>query len=587
MKNWVVLRKGGNFTELGARFHIHPRTAALIRNRDVIGEDAIDRYLNGTIADLYDGMLMRDMDKAVAVLSEKILEKQNIRIIGDYDIDGVNATYILLEGLKGLGAVVDYDIPDRVRDGYGLNIDLIDRALDDNIDTIVTCDNGIAAYKEITYGKKMGMTVVVTDHHEVPYEELENGERKYMIPPADAVVDIKREDCGYPYKGLCGAAVAYKLIEALYNAMGKDPEDMDYLMENVAIATVGDVMELTDENRIFVKQGLEMLKRTKNPGLAALMECTGVKREHLSSYHIGFVIGPCINAGGRLDTAKRALELLCATSKREADLLAGDLKALNDSRKNLTEEAVRQAVIQVETTGLKRDKVLVVFLPECHESIAGIVAGRLRERYYKPVFVLTKAEEGAKGSGRSIENYHMYDELSRCKDLLTRFGGHKLAAGLSLPEENILFLRKALNENTIMTEKDLTEKVVIDMQLPFGEVTEKFIQELSILEPFGKGNTKPVFAQRKVILSRGRIIGKNRNVLKLEVMDEDGVSMEAIYFGDVEIFFNYLESKYGEGASEELLCGRGDRLILDITYYPGVNEYMGRRTIQITILDYR
>lgn len=587
MKNWVLLRKGGNFTELGTRFHIHPRTAALIRNRDVIGESDMDRYLNGTIADLYDGMLMQDMDKAVDILKEKILDRENIRIIGDYDIDGVNATYILLEGLKGLGAIVDYDIPDRVRDGYGLNIDLIDRAFDDNIDTIVTCDNGIAAYKEITYGKNMGMTVIVTDHHEVPYEEAENGERIYRIPPADAVVDIKRENCRYPYKGLCGAAIAYKLVEALYNAMGKDSEDVDYLMENVAIATVGDVMDLTDENRIFVKQGLEMLKRTKNPGLSALMECTGINKDHLSSYHIGFVIGPCINAGGRLDTAKRALELLCAESKKEADLLAGDLKALNDSRKNLTEEAVKQAVFQVETTGLKEDKVLVVFLPDCHESIAGIVAGRLRERYYKPVFVLTKAEEGAKGSGRSIESYHMYDELSRCKDLLTRFGGHKLAAGLSLPEENILFLRKALNENTTMTEKDLTEKVVIDMQLPFGEVTESFVKELSLLEPFGKGNTKPVFAQRKVTLSKGRIIGKNRNVLKLEVEDEDQTRMEAIYFGELEKFFDFLEGKYGEEAREELLCGRGDRLVVDITYYPGINEYMGRRTMQITILDYR
>lgn len=587
MKNWVVLRKGGNFTELGSRFGIHPRTAALIRNRDVIGEEAVDRYLNGTIADLYDGMLMKDMDKAVDILREKIMEKQSIRIIGDYDIDGVNATYILLEGLKGLGAEVDYDIPDRIKDGYGLNIDLIDRALDDNIDTIVTCDNGIAAKAEIAYGKSMGMTIVVTDHHEVPYEEKEDKTRIYQLPTADAVVDIKQEDCPYPYKGLCGAATAYKLIEALYNAMGRDPEDVDYLMENTAIATVGDVMELTDENRIFVRQGLEMLKRTKNLGLAALMECTGVPVDRLSAYHIGFVIGPCINAGGRLDTAKRALELLCAKTKKEADLLAGDLKALNDSRKNLTEEAVKEAVIQVETTGLKKDKVLVVYLPKCHESIAGIVAGRLRERYYKPVFVLTKAEEGAKGSGRSIEAYPMYDELSRCKDLLTRFGGHKLAAGLSLPEENILFLRKQLNENTTMTEADLTEKVVIDMQLPLCEITEDFVEELTLLEPFGKGNTKPVFAQRKLTLRRGRIIGKHQNVLKLEVEDTDHTVMDAIFFGDLETFFSCLSQKYGPQAKEHLLRGRGDGLLMDLTYYPGINEYMGRRTLQITILDYR
>ncbi|GLG04796.1 single-stranded-DNA-specific exonuclease RecJ [Sellimonas catena] len=587
MKNWVLLRKGGNFTELGKRFGIRPRTAALIRNRDIIGEEAFDRYLNGTIADLYDGMLMKDMDKAVDLLKEKIVEKQSIRIIGDYDIDGVNATYILLEGLKGLGAEVDYDIPDRVRDGYGLNIDLIDRALDDNIDTIVTCDNGIAAREEIAYGKSMGMAVVVTDHHEVPYEEYEDGTRGYLIPPADAVVDIKREDCLYPFKGLCGAAVAYKLVEALYNAMGRDPEDVDYLMENVAIATVGDVMDLTDENRIFVKQGLEMLKRTKNPGLAALMECTGVHTDRLSAYHIGFVIGPCINAGGRLDTARRALELLCAKTKKEADLLAGDLKALNDSRKNLTEEAVKEAVVQVETTGLKEDKVLVVYLPKCHESIAGIVAGRLRERYYKPVFVLTKAEEGAKGSGRSIETYHMYDELSRCKDLLTRFGGHRLAAGLSLPEEKILSLRKKLNENTTMTEEDLTEKVVIDMQLPLCEITEDFVQELSLLEPFGKGNTKPVFARRKLLFRRGRVIGKHQNVLKLEVEDADHTTMDAIFFGDLETFFSCLSQKYGPDAKDHLLYGRGNPILMDVTYYPGINDYMGRRTLQITILDYR
>lgn len=586
MKNWVLLRKGGNFTELGRRFGIHPRTAALIRNRDIIGEDAMDRYLNGTIADLYDGMLMKDMDKAVEILKEKITEGQKIRVIGDYDIDGVNATYILMEGLEGLGAEVDSDIPDRIKDGYGLNKDLIDRALDDNIDTIVTCDNGIAAKEEIAYGKDMGMTIIVTDHHEVPFEDLEEG-RRYLIPPADAVVDIKREDCPYPFKGLCGAAVAYKLIEALYNAMGKDPEDVDYLMENVAIATVGDVMDLTDENRIFVRQGLDMLKQTKNYGLAALFECTGVDKNHLSSYHIGFVIGPCINAGGRLDTAKRALELLRAKTKKDADILAGDLKALNDSRKALTEEAVKDAIFQVETTGLKDDKVLVIFLPECHESLAGIVAGRIRERYYKPVFVLTKAEEGAKGSGRSIDAYHMYEELSRCKNLLTKFGGHKLAAGLSLPEENILKLRRELNENTTMTKTDMTEKVLIDMQLPLEEIQEDFIEELSLLEPFGKANGKPVFAERGLEFKKARILGKNRNVLKFEVCDTKGTYIDAMFFGDPEEFFGYLSEKYGMNSKERLLNGCTPGMLMDITYYPGINEYMGRKSLQIVIKDYR
>lgn len=586
MKNWVLLRKGGNFTELGRRFGIHPRTAALIRNRDIIGEDAMNRYLNGTIADLYDGMLMKDLDKAIEILKEKISEGQKIRIIGDYDIDGVNATYILLEGLEGLGADVDSDIPDRIRDGYGLNKDLIDRALDDNVDTIVTCDNGIAAKEEIAYGKSMGMTIIVTDHHEVPFEETDEG-RKYLLPHADAVVDIKREDCTYPFKGLCGAAVAYKLIEALYNAMGRDPEDMDYLMENVAIATVGDVMDLTDENRIFVRQGLDMLRQTKNPGLSALLECTGVDRKHLSSYHIGFVIGPCINAGGRLDTAKRALELLRAKTKKDADMLAGDLKALNDSRKTLTEEAVKDAVFQVETTELKKDKVLVIYLPDCHESLAGIVAGRIRERYYKPVFVLTKAEDGIKGSGRSIEAYHMYEELSKCKHLLKKFGGHKLAAGLSLQEENVIRLRKELNQNTSMTKEDMTEKILIDMQLPLEEVEESFIEELALLEPFGKGNGKPVFAERKLEFRKARILGKNKNVLKFDIYNARGTYVEGMLFGDPDDFFAVLSEKYGIHSRERLLNGCIPGMLMDITYYPGINEYMGRKTIQIIIKDFR
>ena len=411
--------------------------ARLIRNRDIIGDDAIDFYLNGTIADLYDGMLMQDMDRAVEIIAEKIREEKPIRVIGDYDIDGVNATYILQEGLSGLGADVDTDIPDRIKDGYGLNKMLIDRALDDGIDTVITCDNGIAASDEIAYAKENGLTVIVTDHHEVPYIEMD-GEKEYLLPRADAVVDPHRADCAYPFKGLCGAAVAYKLVEALYNVMQRDPEDVDYLMENVAIATVGDVMDLNGENRIFVKQGLEMLKRTQNQGLKALIECTGIDVERLNAYHIGFVLGPCINASGRLDTAKRALELLNARTRREAVMLAEDLKALNDSRKEMTERGVAEAVNLIETTSLKDDRVLVVYLPDCHESIAGIIAGRIRERYYRPVFVLTKAEEGVKGSGRSIEAYDMFAQMCRCRALFTKFGGHKLAAGLSLEEEHAI-----------------------------------------------------------------------------------------------------------------------------------------------------
>lgn len=586
MERWVLLRKGADFEEIGKKYQISPRLACLIRNRDVIGEEAVDRYLNGTISDLYDGMLMKDMDKAIDILKEKILEDKKIRVIGDYDIDGVNATYILLEGLERLGADVDSDIPDRISDGYGLNRHLVERAYEAGVDTLITCDNGIAAADEIAYGKEMGMTVIVTDHHEVPFDE-HDGEKRYRIPPADAVIDPKQPDCLYPFKGLCGAAVAYKLMEALWESMGKDSADLDDLIENVAIATIGDVMDLEDENRIFVKEGLQMLRRTKNPGLKALIECTGIDKNSLNSYHIGFVLGPCINASGRLDTAKRALELLRAGTQKEADILAGDLKSLNDSRKDMTEEAVKQAEEQVETTTISKDKVLVVYLPDCHESLAGIVAGRIRENYYKPVFVLTDAEEGVKGSGRSIDGYHMYEELNKCKELLTKFGGHRLAAGLSLPKENVGKFREMLNKKCTLTEEEMKEKVTIDMEMPFGCVTEGLVKELELLEPFGKGNTKPVFAARDVTLLGARILGKNRNVLKLQVQDVNGCRIEAMLFHHADDFLGKLEEQYGKTEVEALLKGRGRQIRISMTYYPDINEYMGKKTPQIVVTHYR
>ncbi len=586
MERWVLLRKGADFEAIGKKYQISPRLACLIRNRDVIGEEAVDRYLNGTISDLYDGMLMKDMDKAIDILKEKILEDKKIRVIGDYDIDGVNATYILLEGLERLGADVDSDIPDRISDGYGLNRHLVERAYEAGVDTLITCDNGIAAADEIAYGKEMGMTVIVTDHHEVPFDE-HDGEKRYRIPPADAVMDPKQPDCLYPFKGLCGAAVAYKMMEALWESMGKDSADLDDLIENVAIATIGDVMDLEDENRIFVKEGLQMLRRTKNPGLKALIECTGIDKNSLNSYHIGFVLGPCINASGRLDTAKRALELLRAGTQKEADILAGDLKALNDSRKDMTEEAVKQAEEQVETTTISKDKVLVVYLPDCHESLAGIVAGRIRENYYKPVFVLTDAEEGVKGSGRSIDGYHMYEELNKCKEFLTKFGGHRLAAGLSLPKENVGKFREMLNKNCTLTEEEMKEKVTIDMEMPFGCVTEGLVKELELLEPFGKGNTKPVFAARDVTLLGARILGKNRNVLKLQVQDVNGCRIEAMLFHHADDFLGKLEEQYGKTEVEALLKGRGRQIRISMTYYPDINEYMGKKTPQIVVTHYR
>ena len=574
MEKWFVTMKKADFNGIAEKYQISPIIARLMRNRDVIGDEAIDFYLNGTVEDLYDGLLMKDMDRAVDILKEKIEEGKKIRVIGDYDIDGVNATYILQQGLAGLGADVDTDIPDRIKDGYGLNQMLIDRALEDDVDTIITCDNGIAAMNEIAYGKENGMTIVVTDHHEVPYLE-ENGEKKHLLPPADAVVDPHRADCEYPFKGLCGAAVAYKLVEVLYRVSGKSEQEVEHLqeslMENVAIATIGDVMDLVGENRVFVKKGLELLKTTKNEGLHALMQCTGVDTANLNTYHIGFVIGPCINAGGRLDTAKRALELLNASNRREAVTLAADLKELNDSRKEMTEEGVEEAVRQIESSSWKDDQVLVVYLPECHESIAGIIAGRIKERYYRPTFVLTKGETGVKGSGRSIEAYDMFTEMSRCRELFTKFGGHKLAAGLSLEEEKVEVFRKRINELADLTEEDLQMKVSIDMRLPFPYINEELIHELKILEPFGKGNGKPLFAESKLRVIQPRIFGKNRNVLKCRLEDQQGNQMEAVYFGEVEDCLRQMEKKQ----------------IMSFTYYPSINEYMGRRTIQLTIVNYQ
>ncbi len=570
MERWFVSMKKAEFGEIAQRYNISPILARLIRNRDIIEDKEINLYLNGTIADLYDGILMKDMDKAVEILKEKIMEGSKIRIIGDYDIDGVNATYILKKGISQLGGIVDTDIPDRMKDGYGLNKTLIDRALDEGVDTIITCDNGIAAAEEIAYGKRNGMTIIVTDHHEIPFEETKEGKR-YILPMADAVVDPHRTDCDYPFKGLCGAAVAYKLVETLFEIMQKDVDDVDFLMENVAIATIGDVMDLTGENRIFVRQGLQMLRCTKNQGLKALIECTNIPAENINAYHIGFVLGPCINASGRLDTAKRALQLLEATSRQEALKLAEELKELNDHRKEITERGVEEAVEKIEHSTLKEDKVLVLYLPDCHESVAGIIAGRIREKYSRPVFVLTKAEKCVKGSGRSIEEYNMFEEMTKCKNLFIKFGGHKMAAGLSLSEENIKKFRVLINQMSTLTEEDLIPKVRIDMQLPLAYITEGLIEQLELLEPFGKGNVKPLFAGKNFKVLYPKIVGKNKNVLKFCVRDKEGVQMEAVYFGDAKACLDYIKTK------NEMM----------FTYYPSINEYLGKRTVQITVVNYQ
>ena len=569
MERWVVMAKKADFQEIGRRFGIDPVTARLIRNRDVVGEENIREYLYGTFKELPSPWLLKDMEKAVEILSEKIASHVKIRIIGDYDIDGVSSTFILLRGLKRLGAQVDTYIPDRVKDGYGIHRQLIEQALEDQIDTIVTCDNGIAASEEIAQAKEGGMTVIVTDHHEIPYIDTEKG-REWMIPPADAVINPKQSDCAYPNKNLCGAAVAWKLIWALYEKHRIPEEEILEFSEAAAIATVGDVMDLQGENRIIVKEGLKRLEHTKNPGLRALIAANGLEGGRITAYHVGFVLGPCINASGRLDTASRSLKLLCEENPEEAAKEAGDLLALNQSRKAMTEKGKEEAVRLIEETELKKDPVLVVYLPECHESLAGIIAGRIREKYYKPVFVLTRGENGVKGSGRSIEAYSMYDELVKCRELLEQFGGHPMAAGLSLKEENVELFRRKLNENCTLTEKELTPKITIDVPMPISYLTKELTEELSVLEPFGKGNTKPLFAQKDLRVLNLRILGKNQNVAKMKLQAPDGGLAEAVYFGEAAAFAAYA----------------GSRETISVTYYPEINTYQGRENLQIVIRNY-
>lgn len=570
MEKWMVAAKRADFKGIGERFGIDQVTARIIRNRDVIGEKAIEKYLHGSRKDFYSPWLLKDMEKAVAILQEKIENRNRIRIIGDYDIDGVMSTYILLESLRGLGCDVDMMIPNRITDGYGINEHLIEQAWQEGRDTIITCDNGIAAVTQIRKAKDLGMTVIVTDHHEVPFEDLEGG-RKEILPPADAIVNPKQKACSYPFAGLCGAVVAMKVMEALYEKMAPEVDLVDKMLPFAGIATIGDVMDLQDENRILVKEGLQRLHHTTNLGLQELIRVNNLEPENISPYHIGFILGPCLNASGRLDTAKRALQLLLADSREEAAVLAGDLKNLNESRKEITAQGLEKAIEQVESTSMMEDTVLVVFLPECHESLAGIIAGRLRERYHKPSFVLTRGEEGVKGSGRSIESYSMYEKLCECKEYLTKFGGHPMAAGLSLEEENVERFRRKLNEQSGLTEEDLVEKVTIDVPMPIHYIRKDLVQELSLLEPFGKGNEKPLFAQKNLWVSQMRVFGKNRNVVKMRLTDENGYPMDGVYFGN------------GDEFAEE---GRGKRKI-SIVYYPDINMYQGRESLQVIIRHYQ
>lgn len=616
MAKWMVSAKKADFEEIASEFHISPVTARILRNRDLTDFEEIDRFLNGTMNDLYDPFLMKGMQEACELLVDKMNRKLPVRIIGDYDVDGICSAYILLRGLKWLGADVSTVIPHRIRDGYGLNDHLIERAKEDGIDTIVTCDNGIAAAPQIELAREYGMSVVVTDHHEVPFEEIHTCRRE-LLPPADVVVDPKQADCAYPYKQICGAVVAYKLLTALLSYTGKDSqEEASELLEELsafaALATVCDVMELLDENRILVKHGLHVMEHTANVGLKALLKVNDLDQRTLSVYHAGFVIGPCLNATGRLDTAQRALELFETNSEKDAIRIASELKSMNESRKEMTLKGVEEALCQVEES-LLQDDVLVVYLPESHESLAGIIAGRVREKYHKPVFVLTNGEEGVKGSGRSIEAYSMYEELNKCKELFAKFGGHKLAAGLTLAripmpdeghdmhtaegkqewesENRILVdrFRKALNEHSQLKEEDFQEIVHIDVPLPLAWADAAFLEELKKLEPFGVGNPKPLFARKGISILSGSRIGKMKQFRKFQIADEQGRSYPAVYFGDGREMDEYLEEHYGKERMERIYRGglwAGD-VVIQIVYYPDWNEYQGRKSIQMVIQNYQ
>lgn len=594
MEKWMVAAKKADFNGWAEQFGISPVLARIIRNRDITEPEEVDRFLHGTLADCYSPWLLKGMEQAVTVIGEEMDRGTKIRVIGDYDVDGICSSYILTRALGEMGAAVDTAIPHRIKDGYGLNESLIEEANRDGVGLIVTCDNGIAAQPQIALAAELGMRVVVTDHHEVPFTEKE-GQRFWQLPPAQAVVDPRQEGCGYPWPGICGAVVAYKLVQALGERRGYWglADLMEALLPLAAMATVCDVMELRDENRILVREGLKRFATCENPGLQALMEVNGLEPSAVSAYHMGFVLGPCLNATGRLDTAKRALELLESRDKVQAMNVARELKELNDSRKNMTLKGVEEAVRLIEEGG-EPDPVMVVYLPQVHESLAGIIAGRIKEKYHRPVFVLTRGEEGVKGSGRSIESYHMYNAMTRVKQYFTKFGGHKMAAGLSMREEDIEPLRQALNADCGLTQEDFAQTVHIDVPMPVGYADMELARQLQSLEPCGTGNPRPLFAQRGLRLLRGRRIGAKQNFARLTVLTE-GKRQELMYFGDLEEFCRRLEERHGRGSAETLFdtdtLGSAHSISpgyeIDITYHLGINRYRGHEELQYVIQNFR
>ena len=578
-EKWMLQTKKADFGEIAKKFNINPIVARVIRNRDVVGDKEIEEYLNTNINTLSSPWLFKDMDKAVDILKIKIAGKNKIRIISDYDVDGICSGYILNKALSELGADVDVVVPHRVNDGYGINESLIQDAKDAGVDTIVTCDNGIAASEQVDFAKELGMTVVITDHHEVPFVE-ENGEKKYIVPNADAVVNHKQATCEYPFKDLCGAMVAYQLMRALYESMGQNQKNLESLLVYGAMATVCDVVPLRGENRTIVKTGLELIKTTKDVGLNALMDACGINKESIGSYHFGFILGPCLNASGRLDTAKRAVDLLNETDSEKALADAKKLKSLNDERKDITEQGAKEAIDMAREM---KDKILVLYLPNCHESVAGIIAGRVKEFFNKPSIVLTDAEDCVKGSGRSIDEYDMFENLSQVKDLLLKFGGHKMAAGLSIEKENIEELRTRLNEKCTLTEEDLMKKIEVDSELPFKFATFGLVNDLKKLEPFGVGNKKPIFAGKDIQINRIKILGKEGKAIRLEMTDESGFKMQGIMFNKSKRFMKFLSDKFGQDEIDKAMEGVTNEIKLMLLYYPNINEFNGRQYLQLII----
>lgn len=586
-ERWRLYAKKADFAAISKAYGINQVTARIMRNRGVETKEEIESYLKGDLDYLSDPALMKDADKAASLIEAAIANNELIAISSDFDNDGIFSGLLLKEAIIELGGRAAIFTPNRVMEGYGVNSRIVEEANANGASVLLTCDNGIAAFEAIDEAKKLGMTVIVTDHHEVPFEE-HDGKKTYLLPKADAIVDPKQEDCAYPFKSLCGTGVAYQLMTLLFRRMKRTMSRQEIFLQYTAIATVADVMELVGENRILVRKGLSYLNHTNHTGLRALMEVCGIAPEQVRAYHIGFILGPCFNAAGRLDTIVHALALLESKEYDQALALAGELWAMNEERKELTRVGTERAVELIEHATWKDEHVYLVYIKDCHESVAGIIAGRLRERYYRPVLVFTDAsEEGQiKASGRSIDDYDMFTELSAFRNLFLRFGGHKMAAGLTMEKKNLEILRDGLNARCTLTQTQLMPLVMIDAAMPLGYISEEVIADLEKLEPFGRANEKPLFAQQHLSVLRLSRIGKNRNVVKMSVMGPEGIIMDALYFGDTDVFFDFLEEEYGRDNVAAALRGMRNTIDIGVTYYPQINEFQGKRSLQIVIQNY-